>query len=470
MDDDHTTPATSPDSRSVLPQSGSVLPQTAIGRWIRPLARFMEIEAASGVVLLACAAIALTAANSPLAHAFHSFWELPIGFSLGGFEMRHPLHHWINDGLMTIFFFVVGLESKREFVLGELRDPRVAALPLAAALGGMLAPAAIYLALQAGEPGERGWAIPMATDIAFVVGVMALMGRRVPHGLRITLLTLAIADDIGAVIVIAMAYSGAISGGALAAAAVGFGICFFFSRIGIRSIPVYVILAAGIWLATLSSGVHPTVAGVLLGLMTPTRAWIGDRSFRDLLRDVVSHLEGDRKEYLPEGQHGVLMQTAAAARETVPPLERLETALHPWVAFGIMPLFALANAGVHVDASELLHPIEVAVIAGLVLGKPLGIVSMSWVFVKAGLARLPSGVSWLAMVGAGLLGGIGFTMALFIAGLALDGALLNPAKIGILVGSTIAGVLGFIVLYLSLPRPGAAPTAAPSVEAGEESA
>ena len=458
-----------PDTPSLPPRRERVLPETLIGRWVRPLARFLEIEAASGVVLLACAATALIAANSPHEHAFHAFWETPIGFSLGSLELRHPLHHWINDGLMTIFFFVVGLEIKREFVLGELRDRRAAALPLAAALGGMLVPAALYLLLQLGEPGERGWGIPMATDIAFVVGVMALMGPRVPHGLRIMLLTLAIADDIGAVIVIAVAYSDALSGAALAAAAVGFGFCFLFNRIGIRTVAVYLVLGAGIWLATLSSGVHPTVAGVLLGLMTPARAWIGDRSFRDLLRDVVSHLEGDRKAYLPDGQHTVLTQVAYAARETVPPLERLEIALHPWVAFGIMPLFALANAGVHIDASELLHPIEIAVVAGLVIGKPVGIVLVSWIFVKAGLARLPGGVSWPAMAGAGLLAGVGFTMALFIAGLALDGSLLDPAKIGILAGSAIAGVLGSLVLYLALPAPGAGTAAAPPIQVGGDS-
>ncbi len=462
MGQDQSKPA-SPDS------SGRVLPQSVIGRWMRPVLRFLEIEAHSGVLLLACAAVALFAANSPMAEAFHAIWEIPIGFSLAGFELRLSLHHWINDGLMTIFFFVVGLEIKREFVLGELRDPRSAALPLAAALGGMLVPVAIYLALQLGEVGERGWGISMATDIAFVVGVLALMGPRVPHGLRITMLTLAIVDDIGAVIVIAIVYSGAISGTALAAAAAGFGLCFFLNRIGVRMVSVYVVIGAGIWYATLVSGVHPTVAGVLLGLSTPTRALIGDRSFRGLLRDVVSHLEGDRKAYLPDGQHAVLMQVAEGARETVSPLERLETGLHPWVAFGIMPLFALANAGVHIDASELLHPVGVAVVAGLVVGKPVGIVLLSWIFVRAGVARLPAGVSWLAMIGGGLLGGIGFTMALFIAGLALDASLLDPAKIGILIGSAIAGVAGFVFLYAVLPHPGTGPSAREPGAAGEES-
>lgn len=214
---------------------------------------------------------------------------------------------------------------------------------------------------------------------------------------------------------------------------------------------------------------HPTVAGVLLGLSTPTRALIGGRSFRGLLRDVVSHLEGDRKAYLPDDPHAVLMQVAEGARATVPPLERLETGLHPWVAFGIMPLFALANAGVHSDASELLHPVEVAVVAGLVVGKPVGILLPSWIFVRAGVARLPGGVSWLAMVGGGLLGGIGFTMALFIAGLALDASLLDPAKIGILIGSVIAGVAGFAFLYAELPPPGTGPLAREPGAAGEES-
>jgi NhaA family Na+:H+ antiporter len=446
-----------------------VFPRGAIDRWVRPFARFLEIEAASGLVLLACAGAALAAANSPFANAFHAFWDFPVGFSLGSFEMRHPVHYWINDGLMTVFFFLVGLEIKREFVLGELRNPRTAALPLAAALGGMLVPAGIYLAFQLGEAGQHGWGIPMATDIAFVVGVMTLIGSRVPHGLRIMILTLAIADDIGAVIVIAIAYSQAISGAALAAAAVGFGMCFFFNRIGVRAVPIYVALGAGIWFAVSYSGVHPTVAGVALGFATPTGAWMGDRSFRSLLRDVATHLEGDHKSYLPKSQQEVLRQVADAARETIPPLERLETALHPWVAFGIMPVFALANAGVHIETSELLHPVEIAVAAGLVLGKPLGIVLFSWIFVQAGVARLPSGVSWLALVGGGFLGGIGFTMALFIAALALDGALLDAAKIGILTGSAVAGVAGFIFLYLFLPKAAASPTAGPLAAGGEES-
>ena len=454
MEPTQSPPPTSPHSRPDLPIG-------LIDVWMRPLARFLEIEAASGVLLVACACVALVLANSPLEHVFHSIWEFPIGFSLGPFSMIFPLHHWINDGLMVIFFFVVGLELKREFVLGELRDPHKAALPLAAALGGMIAPAAIYLFLQYGEPGERGWGIPMATDIAFVVGVMALMGSRVPHGLRITLLTLAIADDIGAVIVIAIGYSDGISGGALAAAAVGFGVCFVFRRIGVRAIPVYVLLGIGIWLAVHSSGVHPTVAGVLLGLMTPTGAWIKERSFGDLLRDVVSHLQGERKAYLPQDQHAVLRQVSIASRESVPPLERLETGLHPWVAFCVMPVFALANAGVRIEVSQLLHPVEVAVAVGLVLGKPLGIVVFGWIFVRAGLARLPEGVSWLAMLGGGFLAGIGFTMALFIAGLALDGALLDAAKIGILSGSLVAGIAGFLILYLFLPEPTGGPEPAP---------
>ncbi len=272
MEQDQSPPAT-------LASSEQVLPHSVIRRWMRPVLRFLKIEANSGVVLLACAAVALIAANSPMAEAFHALWEIPIGFSLAGFELRLSLHHWINDGLMTIFFFVVGLEIKREFVLGELRDPRSAALPLAAALGGMLVPVAIYLALQLGELGERGWGIPMATDIAFVVGLLALMGPRVPHGLRITMLTLAIVDDIGAVIVIAIVYSGAISATALAAAAAGFGLCFFLNRIGVRMVSVYILIGAGIWYATPVSGVHPTVAGVLLGLSTPTLALLGTAAF-----------------------------------------------------------------------------------------------------------------------------------------------------------------------------------------------
>jgi NhaA family Na+:H+ antiporter len=430
---------------------GSPWPETPVTRLVRPFLLFLRIEAASGVVLLVCTAAALILANSAAAPVFHAFWETPAELSIGSFSLAHSLREWVNEGLMTIFFFVVGLEIKRELVLGELRDPRKAALPLVAALGGMLAPAAVYLCWQLGEPGERGWGIPVATDIAFVVGCLALLGPRVPHGLKIFLLTLAIADDIGAVLVIAVAYSQGISPPALAAAFAGLALCSVLNRIGVRRVPLYVVVGGAVWLAFLHSGIHATVAGVLLGLLTPASAWVGDRGLLGILSEAGAQLRGERPHPAPARRRELLMSVARTARETVPPLERLETSLHPWVAFGIMPLFALANAGVALSAERAWDPIAIAVSAGLVLGKPAGIFLLSWLSVTLRLARLPADVDWKVVLGAGCLGGIGFTMALFIAGLALEGPPLEAGKIGIFVGSAASALLGSACLLAFLP-------------------
>jgi NhaA family Na+:H+ antiporter len=424
-----------------------------IERLVEPLVRFLEVEAASGVVLLACTAIALAVANSPWDRPFAEIWQIRVGFTAGDFSLQKPLILWINDGLMTIFFFLVGLEIKREIVFGELRDPRKAALPAAAALGGMIAPAAIYLALQAGRPGESGWSIPMATDIAFVVGFLALYGKRVPLGLKVLLLTLAIVDDIGAVLVIAVAYTDDLAPVFLLPAALGFGGCYVLNRLGVRSVPVYVVLGAGIWLSFLEAGVHPTVAGVLLGLLTPATAWFTRQSLAGVAEGVARRLHRDR-ETTEEADHHEeavgLLRTAA--RETISPLDRLETALHPWVAFLIMPLFALANAGVDIEISTLTSPVALAVAAALVVGKPLGILALSWIAVRLGVARLPDGVTWKLLSGAGCLAGIGFTMSLFLAGLALDADLLDAGKTGILTGSLVSAALGTVLLLAFLGK------------------
>jgi len=359
---------------------------------------------------------------------------------------------WINDGLMTVFFFVIGLEIKREFALGQLRDPRQAALPLAAALGGMLVPAAVYLFLQVGEAGERGWGIPMATDIAFVVGVLSLLGRRVPHSLRVLMLTLAIADDIGAVIVIAIGYTEGIQMLALVLAFAGFGLCLFINWAGVRNVWVYVGMASVIWFLFHESGVHSTVAGVILGMITPTNAWLPTGTFAQTIHEADEFIDHEGDWYTDERRNSVLQHVMVTARESMPPLERLENALHPWVSFGIMPLFALANAGVEMHAGAWLHPISVAVALGLLLGKPVGIFLTCWLCVRAGIARLPHDLGWPEILGGGFLGGIGFTMALFIAGLALDGDLLDSAKIGILSGSALSAGVGMAVLFAVLRR------------------
>jgi NhaA family Na+:H+ antiporter len=428
------------------------LPKTPVQRLVRPFVRFLQIESASGMVLLACTAAALLLANSPWAEAYDNFWHTHLTIAIGGWSLDESLAHWVNDALMTIFFFVVGLEIKRELVDGELREPKKAALPIMGALGGMIAPAGIYLAFQFDREGHAGWGIPMATDIAFVVGFLALLGKRAPLGLKVFLLALAIADDIGAVLVIALFYSSEIAMLPLGLAAAGFILIYICNRIGVRTMTVYVIVGAGIWLAFFYSGIHPTVAGVMLGLMTPGSAWLGDTALREVIADAIDRLDGVVDRPHATDRTKLAGEIKATAQETVSPLERLETALHPWVAFVIMPVFALANAGVRIEPAAFAEPVAVAVAAGLVVGKPLGIVLLSWLAVRAGWASLPTSVNWRAMVGAGCLAGIGFTMSLFIAALALSGELLDAAKIGILAGSAVSAVLGMALLVMFLPR------------------
>jgi NhaA family Na+:H+ antiporter len=412
------------------------------------VARFLHVEAASGIVLLAATVVALVLANSSLGPAFLAFWKTPIAFSVGGLALDHSLKHWIHDGLMAIFFFVIGLEVKRELVLGELRDPRRAALPIAAALGGMIVPASIYLALQWGEPGERGWGIPMATDVAFVVGCLALLGPRVPSSLRVMLLSLAIVDDIGAILVIAVGYTESLNGLALGAAFAGLGFVLGLSYLGVRVLAVYFAVGAGVWLAFHESGVHATLAGVILGVMPPARPVVSASVAALAFRRASEYLRGD-----PEPPKQAIRHVEATAREALAPLERLETALHPWVSFVIMPRFALANAGVAFSPRDLGDPLALAVAAGLVVGKPLGIVGFAFLAVRLGLARLPEAFGWDVLLGAGLLAGIGFTMALFIAGLAFDGPLLDAAKVGLLGASAVCGVAGMALLRARLPAP-----------------
>ena len=432
-------------------RTDSQLPKTPIDRILEPVVRFMHVEAASGVVLLVCTVIALVLANSPAADAFLNFWKTEVGFSFGTFEFRHSLKHLINDGLMVIFFFVIGLEVKREIVLGELRDLRRAALPIAAALGGMVAPAVIYLVYVSGGEGQRGWGIPMATDIAFVVGCMAVLGSRVPHSLRIMVLSLAIADDIGAILVIAVGYTKGLDFTWLAVGFAGFGVVYAFSHLGIRSIPIYSVIGIFVWFAFHESGVHATIEGVILGFMTPAKSYVSEGLFGGVLRGASQVFEGGGFSTLSH-RAAKVRQFQRITRETISPLEYLETTLHPWTSFVIMPIFALANAGVPIHLSDLGAPVAVAVMLGLVLGKPLGIVTFSWFAVKAGLAQLPEGISWGAMLAAGFLAGIGFTMALFIAGLALSDALLDTAKIGVLAGSVLSAIFGVTLLVALLPK------------------
>ncbi len=424
-------------------------PREPIDRVVAPLARFLQVEAASGVVLLAASAVALILANGPFAESFLALWKTPVSVGFGDFQMVHSLKHWINDGLMAVFFFVIGLEVKREIVLGEFRELRQAILPLVGAIGGMLVPALIYLALQGQGPARAGWGIPMATDIAFVVGCVAVLGSRVPHSLRILLLSIAIADDIGAILVIAVGYTDSIHGGALAWGIAGIAAIAGLARLGVRSFGIYTLLGMAVWFAFHESGVHATIAGVILGLMTPARNYLSQGRFVLALDRARQTLRGEWESASHRGEKVRGLQRAA--REIISPLEYLESLLHPWVGFAIMPLFALANAGVAFQFSDLGDSVALAVAAGLVVGKPLGVVGMCALAVALGIARLPEDVGWRALIGGGFLTGIGFTMALFIGELTLDGPTLDVAKVGILGGSLLAALVGVAILR-SAPR------------------
>ena len=433
---------------------GAKMPRELADRFTKPLARFLKVEAAAGGLLLLTVLLALALANSPAAEAFLAFWETPIGLTFGPLDFTRSLRHWINDGLMTLFFFVISLELKREIVLGELRNPRLAALPLAGALGGMIVPVSLYLALMIGETGMQGWGTVMATDTAFVIGCLALFGSRIPANLRLFLLSLAIFDDVGAILVVAFGYSEAMSWSALVLGMLGLGVVAVFSRFGVRSVPVYFLLGGAIWLCFDASGIHATIAGVILGLMTPTRVWVSDSRLRAVLGRVLAYPEGEHWSGNTAERHDLRM-AGRAVTESLSPVERLEIMLHPWVGFAIMPIFALANAGITIHDADFGQRVSVAIIVGLVLGKPIGVLGFSWLAVRFGLAVLGPGLSWAFVAAGAILTGIGFTMSLFIAGLAFEPAMLNAAKLGILSGSVVAAVLGSLMLVLaarSAPR------------------
>ncbi len=433
-------------------QSNYELKLRPVQKLTKPFQRFFHLEASGGIVLLCCTIIALLVANSPYASTYHAFWNQFLSFTIGKSSISYPLWYWVNDGLMVIFFFVIGLELKRELTSGELSETHKIILPAAAAVGGAIIPAIIYMTLQNGQPAEAGWAIPMATDIAFVVGILSLLGKRVPHSLKIFLLSVAIVDDLLAVSVIAIFFTEAINMVSLALAVSGFGLIYLMNKLGVRNIGVYLIVGSAIWLFTLKSGVHPTIAGVVLGLMTPATGMVNRKTVKKAIESLGVMFAKSEKSNIEKSEFKMSTEVQFTLRESISPLERLETALHPWVAFVIMPLFALANAAVLIDISSLQESLSIAIILGLVLGKPIGILMASSLVIGVGWAKLPHNVNWLTMVGAGLLAGIGFTMSLFIASLALEGSLLEIAKGGILVGSGISMVLGAGLLLLSLKK------------------
>lgn len=432
------------------------------GRGGFSIREFTHNEASGGILLLACAVIALIWANSPWSDSYVDLWNYKLRLGTVHFDLNETLKHWVNDGLMAIFFFVVGLEIKREVLAGELASIRRAALPGIAALGGVLVPAGIYILINMGHEGSEGWGIPMATDIAFALGVLAILGSRVPLGLKVFLTALAIVDDIAAVLVIALFYTSEVHWEALGVAGAIFAVLVGANKIGVRKAWIYGALGIGLWAAVFESGVHATVAGVLLALTIPATSRI----------DAVALLERGRRSLDAFDRAGVsgenvltnnarqdaLAELEDAVEGAGAPLYRLEHALHSWVAFLIVPLFALANAGVKIEGNigdALGNRVTIGIIAGLFIGKQVGISLFTWIAVRAGIAPLPDHVSWRQIYGASLLAGIGFTMSLFVADLAFSGIdeqhLLTSAKLGILVASSIAGVIGWYMLSHTKP-------------------
>ncbi len=426
-----------------------------IDKLVRPFERYMGQESASGIILLVSAIAALIIANTPLSHGYHGLWETHFSFSFSGFSVDKTLHEWINDGLMAMFFFTVGLEMKREIMGGELSSWKKGALPLIAAAGGMFLPAVIFAAFTLGSDGLHGWGIPMATDIAFALGILALLGKRVPVSLKVFLTALAIADDLGAVLVIAFFYTSKISVANLLWGLGFIGVLLLGNYLGVRRTLFYAVIGiGGVWLAFLMSGIHATIAGVLAALTIPARRYIDENKFVDSLNEAVERFKAippNDKTLLETEQYEAVQEIGNLSRQAAPPLQRLEHVLVPWVAFLVMPLFAFANSGVTIDPSVLTDHffggVSMGIIAGLLAGKFFGILGATWFAEKIGVASLPQGLHWRHIAGVALLAGVGFTMSLFITNLAFtDDDLVMKAKIGIFAASLLAGTAGYFIL------------------------
>jgi len=422
-----------------------------------PFVRFSQVESSGGLLLVASAVVALLWANSPWAGSYVALWATPVTLQIGGTSLALSLGHWINDGLMVVFFFMVGLEIKREILVGELNSLRQALLPVVAAVGGMAVPALLFLFLTRGTPGQVGWGIPMATDIAFALGILSLLGSRVPTGLKVFLAAVAIVDDIGAVLMIALFYSGDISFFWLGTAGGIFCFMLLLNVVGARHPVFYALCGVALWLAFLGSGVHATVAGVLAAMAIPARPRIPSGDFLARARN---HLE--RFAASPQDDIRVDREKQAAIDGmrkvgllATTPLQRIEQALHPYVAYGVMPLFALANAGVRLSgpAGAFVDPVSLGVLLGLVVGKQIGVFLASFTMFRLGLSALPAGTRLIHFYGVSCLAGIGFTMSIFMAALAFAGQPVfeTEAKVAILAASTVAGLLGYTILRLTPP-------------------
>lgn len=432
-----------------------------IDRVLRPLDRFIRDQSMAGLALFVCAAVAVVLANSPWREAYRTVWEYQVGIRVGGFVFERDLLHIINDGLMAVFFFMVALELKREFIGGELAEPRNAALSIAASVGGMLFPALIYLLVNDFQgPAVRGWGITLGTDTAFVLGLLALLGNRVPPAIKAFFITVSVIDDIASVTVIALFYTSDLSMGNLGIGALFLTVLVLMNMMGVRNMSAYAAVAiGGLWMAFTLSGVHATVAGVLAAFTIPARSKMGSEGYVRRIRALADEYE--RTEETPnslvtEEQLHIITRVKRCAAYAETPAQRLEQTLHPWVGFFILPLFALANAGIELPGSlsdAMGHPVTLGVLLGLVLGKPIGLFGVSWLFVRLGLGKLGAGVNWRHMAAISVLGGLGFTMAIFISELAfVSEALRADAKLGILFASITAGLAGTALFLLGRQR------------------
>ena len=427
--------------------------RSPIEKIIAPVNRFIHLEYTSGIVLLVSVIIAIIWANSAWHDLYHHIWEIDFSIGFDTHILRHPLHIWINDGLMAIFFFVIGLELKREFMDGELSTLRKAVLPMSAALGGMIVPALIYFVINRGTDADHGWGIPMATDIAFALALLSMAGRHIPPSVKVFLSALAVADDLGAVLVIAFFYTSGVDFTALGVAGIFLIVLIAGNLMGVRSSLFYLVIGIGVWIGFLLSGVHATIAGVLVAFTIPAVTRIDELIYSSKLRKLTDEFEKEipsNSTLTTPQQHKTIQHVKSLSMAAETPLQKIEHVLHPWVAFGIMPLFALANSGIVIGAdflTSIINPISIGVATGLVVGKFTGILFFTWLMVKTGAGALPEGANWRHITGVALLGGIGFTMSLFISGLAFKNPeFVDQAKYGILIASILAGIIGSLVL------------------------
>ena len=419
---------------------------------LSPFQKFVKIESFSGILLFGATVIAMVWANSNFSESYQALWQYDIGISAENFELTKPLILWINDGLMAVFFFLIGLEIKRELLIGELNSLRKATFPLFAAVGGMLFPLVVFLALNKAPETANGWGIPMATDIAFTLAILKILGKRVPLSLKIFLTAFAIVDDLGAVLVIAIFYSSGIDWLLVLYAMVPLAFLFFLSNRGIYSKYLWISIAVIIWFLFLKSGIHPTIAGVLMAFTIPIRQKIEMEDFTDSLANIAQRFNQTERDYLPilsMEQMEQMDDLEDLAEKFNSPLQRLEHGLHGWVAYFIMPIFALANAGVVFRSDmDLDIPLIVNIAIALFLGKGIGIALISFLSVKLKLATLPNGIKFRQIIGVAILAGVGFTMSIFVANLAFTGnsVFIDSSKVGIIIGSVVSGIVGYIIL------------------------